>query len=95
MPVSEEARKDFNESIRPIKEQINGLIKKDKDESFALRNQKEGVELKKIMMATLLSLMVILLKKRNPRIPTSPFFVPTISKSHSTNLSFMLKRLVN
>ena len=43
MPVSEEARKDFNESIRPIKEQINGLIKKDKDESFALRNQKEGV----------------------------------------------------
>lgn len=28
MPVSEEARKDFNESIRPIKEQINGLIKK-------------------------------------------------------------------
>ena len=51
MPVSEEARKDFNESIRPIKEQINGLIKKDKDESFALRNQKEGVELKKIALA--------------------------------------------
>ena len=51
MPVSEEARKDFNESIRPIKEQINGLIKKDKDESFALRNQKEGVEPKKIALA--------------------------------------------
>ena len=51
MPVSEEARKDFNESIRPIKEQSNGLIKKDKDESFALRNQKEGVELKKIALA--------------------------------------------
>ena len=51
MPVSEEARKDFNESIRLIKEQINGLIKKDKDESFALRNQKEGVELKKIALA--------------------------------------------
>ena len=51
MPVSEEARKDLNESIRPIKEQINGLIKKDKDESFALRNQKEGVELKKIALA--------------------------------------------
>ena len=51
MPVSEEARKEFNERIRPIKEQINGLVKKDKDDSFALRNVKEGVELKKIILA--------------------------------------------
>ncbi|MCQ2241331.1 hypothetical protein [Treponema sp.] len=51
MPVSEEARKEFNETIRPIKEQINGLIKKDKDDSFALRGLKEGVELKKIALA--------------------------------------------
>ena len=51
MPVSEEARKEFHERIRPIKEQINGLVKKDKDDSFALRNVKEGVELKKIILA--------------------------------------------
>ena len=51
MPGSEEARKEFNERIRPIKEQINGLVKKDKDDSFALRNVKEGVELKKIILA--------------------------------------------
>lgn len=51
MPVSEEARKEFYERIRPIKEQINGLVKKDKDDSFALRNVKEGVELKKIILA--------------------------------------------
>lgn len=51
MPVSEEARKEFNEKIRPIKEQINALVKKDKDESFALRNLKDGIEFKKIALA--------------------------------------------
>lgn len=51
MPVSEEARKEFNDKVRPIKEQINSLIKKDKDEVFALRGKKEGVELKKIDLA--------------------------------------------
>ena len=34
-----------------IRDRINGLVKKDKDDSFALRNVKEGVELKKIILA--------------------------------------------
>ena len=41
MPVSEEAREEFNIRIRSIKEQINGLINKDKTESLALKGMKE------------------------------------------------------
>lgn len=51
MPVSEEAREEFNIRIRSIKEQINGLINKDKTESLALKGMKEGSEVKKIALA--------------------------------------------
>lgn len=51
MAVSEEARNEFKERIQPLKEHINTLVNKDKAESLALRNQKEGVEFKKIALA--------------------------------------------
>lgn len=50
MAVSDELRKEFNERIRPIKQKINDCLKKEKDEAFALRSAKEGVEEKKIFL---------------------------------------------
>ncbi len=48
MAVSDEARQEFNEAVRTAKEQINGLIKKDKDDNLALEKNPEGKEIKKI-----------------------------------------------
>ena len=50
MAISDELRKEFNERVRPIKEKINDCLKKEKDESFALRSAKEGIEEKKILL---------------------------------------------
>lgn len=50
MAISDELRKEFNERVRPIKEKINDCLKKERDESFALRSAKEGIEEKKIFL---------------------------------------------
>lgn len=51
MPVSEEARKEFNVTVRPIKDKIEAIVQKDKKEALALRSMKEGVEYKKVELA--------------------------------------------
>lgn len=53
MAISDEARKEFIAKVRPLKDQIADLQKKEKDTSFALKKGTDGVEAKKIELCEL------------------------------------------
>jgi hypothetical protein len=48
MAVSEAQRKEFFEKIKPVKQQIEEAVKKEKADSVAVRGMKEGAEERKI-----------------------------------------------